>query len=135
MAMLEYLNVTNSITTMKSVLDNMMTMQGQNIRQNRTNLEQKKEEVILNEIQSFYRNTYLNEEFLIELYMPSFKKRFSLSELNEVIDFYRTSTGKKLANYQPDIQKETMSSFQQHLIKNEAQLQNSIVTRLKSEGL
>ena len=134
-AMQEYLEITGSISTTKLVLENVLNMQAQNLRETLTDTNPKKVEVILGEIRSYYESNYLTEDYLINLYMPSFRERFKLKELQELILFYRTPIGQKLVKFQPKLQTETMNQLQADLRSGEPKLQKRIRARLKSEGL
>lgn len=53
------------------------------------------------------------KERLIDLYMPIYRKHFTLKELRKITAFYRSSVGRKLAEATPDMTLEGMEAGQQ----------------------
>lgn len=132
-AMRDFLEVTGSIKNTKAVIEHSLTLQAQSLRS--TQQDPKFVDVVFDEIRKHYLENYLTEQSLLDLYEPSFRKYFSLSEIQELVAFYRSPIGQKLANHQPVIQVEAMNNLQANLRTGEAEIQSKIRKRLEEEGL
>ncbi|GGI71443.1 DUF2059 domain-containing protein [Shewanella gelidii] len=131
--MRDFLEATGSIESTKSVVENSLMLQAQNLRNSQQDPELV--DVVFDEIRKHYLENYLTEQYLLNLYEPSFRKHFSLVELQELVAFYRSPIGQKLASLQPAIAIEAMNNLQANLRAGEAQLQSKIRSRLAKEGL
>ena len=131
--MVEYLEVTNAVSNTKLMLDNMLYIQKQNLLNGPEQIDPKKVNIILEVISNHYYQTYITEEYLLKIHTPVYRKYFSMQDMKEINDFYRTPVGKKLIQKQGVIQNEVMVTMQTDLQNGTAKLQSKIKERLESE--
>lgn len=131
--MIEYLEVTNSISNTKMMLDNMLNIQKQNLINGPEKLDKHKVNIIAEVIKTHYYENYVTQEYLLNLNTPVYRKHFSLEDMKKIIEFYRTPVGKKLILNQGAIQAEVMVTMQTDLQNGTAELQAKIAERLESE--
>lgn len=83
---------------------------------------------IWSEFEKEFANTSLSD--LIEMLVPVYQKHYTQSELKQIIKFYKTPIGKKLAATTPQIMKESMEVGQ----KWGAKIGKDFIQKMKEKG-
>lgn len=114
------LNVSGVDATFKVVIPQMFAM----MKQNAPQVPAEYWEVMQNELSKFFM------EDLVQLLAPIYQKYLTLSDIKELIKFYQTPIGKKLAAVQPTLTSESMMVGQQWGMKIATRVQEA----LKAKG-
>ena len=94
--LIEYMTAQGQFETFNATIDQMGTMMGVNIK------EEEREE---------FTNDVMGS--LIELLVPIYQKHFSVEDLKDAIQMYKTPIGKKISEKTPIIAQETMQASMQ----------------------
>jgi len=81
-----------------------------------------------NELETEFKNTSMND--LVELLVPVYQKHFSVEDIRELIKFYESPIGQKLAVKTPLITQESMQVGQQWGMK----IGQDFVKKMKEKG-
>lgn len=114
------LNISGADATFKVVIPQMFAM----MKQNAPQVPAEYWDVMQNELSKFFM------EDLVHLLAPIYQKYLTLSDLKELIKFYQTPIGKKLAAMQPALTSESMMVGQQWGMKIATRVQEA----LKAKG-
>lgn len=114
------LNVSGVDATFKVVIPQMFAM----MKQNAPQVPAEYWEVMQNELSKFFM------EDLVQILAPIYQKYLTLSDIKELIKFYQTPIGKKLAAVQPTLTSESMMVGQQWGMKIATRVQEA----LKAKG-
>lgn len=115
---------------MKSITNNMIDALGQQKKSSPEVIAAVKDET-----HKVFREQFLENRALYELSYPIYHKHFSLAELEEILAFYQTPTGKKMTALTPQLTREGIVAGQKHGASVEALLKKRVDARLKAEGL
>jgi len=104
---IELLEITNSTERFNLVIDNMIDIQKEALKDNSRN---KKETKKLNNFLDDFRKEMKKEGIndLYELVIPIYKKHISEDELDAIISFYKSSAGQSYLKKSPLIMNESM---------------------------
>lgn len=113
----ELLTVSGSGTMGKQVVQQMIYMQ----KQTNPDVPEEVWEEVVNAVDT---------DGLLDIVAPAYVQHFTIDEMNEIIAFYKTPTGKKLIEKQPLIMQQTMVASQQWGME----LVQKMTTILKEKG-
>ena len=85
-------------------------------------------EEIMQKMEDGMRDLFFNK--ITELYVPIYKRYFTLQEIKELIQFYNTPIGKKLAMSLPTLNSDLMKAGQEA----GQEIASKILEKLKAEG-
>ncbi|WP_158970725.1 DUF2059 domain-containing protein [Paraglaciecola sp. L3A3] len=91
--------------------------------------------IIQDEIGKLMNEEFIHNGFVNNMSYDIYHKYFSLSELKEMVAFYKTETGKKVAAVLPKITQESMQASQQHGMSLTGKIQQRIQARFAKEGI
>ena len=94
--LIEYMTAQGQFETFNATIDQMGTMMGVTIK---------------NEDREEFTNDVMGS--LIELLVPVYQKHFTVEDLNDAIQMYKTPIGKKISEKTPIIAQETMQASMQ----------------------
>lgn len=114
------MEVSGSMTAFKSAVTSMMgSLKGMN---------SSVPEEVWKELENEFLGTSIDD--LVTMMAPIYEKHLNEADLNEVIKFYSSPTGKKLAEKTPDIMQESMQAGQAW----GQSVAGKIVSKLKEKG-
>jgi len=91
--------------------------------------------VIQDEAAKIMHSEFIENRFIHQMSYKIYHKHFSLSELNELVAFYKTPTGRKMARLTPQISQEGMIAGQQHGATLGPVIERRMRARLEQEGI
>ena len=106
----------------------VMSQQGKGI-------DQKVVAILKDEIGKIMHEEFIANRFMHEISYSIYHKYFSTNELKEVVAFYKTSTGSKMAKLLPQITQESMVAGQQRGASLGPLIQARLAERFKKEGI
>ena len=104
------------------------------VKQQNPDIDSRAFDVMEEEINSIIQEEFVKKNTLNQLMYPIYGKRFSESELEELIAFNQTDLGKKLVHEMPAITQEGMMAGQQIGQKLVPVIQQRVAERLSEEG-
>lgn len=78
---------------------------------------------------------FSNEERLLDLYVPIYRRHYTKAEIDQLIAFYQTPIGKKSIRVMPAIFQESMQAGQQWSASIMPRFAQKLQQRLSAEGL
>ena len=91
-------------------------------------------EVLKDEVAQIMHDEFIANRFVNEMSYPIYHKYFTTAELKEMVAFYRTPTGSKMANLLPQLAQEGMLAGQQHGQSLVPVIQKRLSARFEKEG-
>ena len=91
--------------------------------------------IIQDEIGSVMYDEFIANGFLINMLYELYHKHFSTLELQEIVAFYKTDTGKKMANLLPELTQEGMQAGQLHGQSLGPTIERRLRARFEKEGI
>ena len=91
--------------------------------------------IIQDEVNSIMHEQFIANGFINEMSYELYHKYFTLEELTEVVAFYKTPTGRKIADKLPQLTQESMLAGQRHAESLGPLIQQRLLARLQAEGM
>ena len=91
--------------------------------------------IVQDEMGKIMHDEFVANGFIHEMSYKIYHKHFSTSELEEMVAFYRTPTGSKMASLMPQVTQEGMIAGQQHGQTLGPVIQARLRARLEKEGI
>jgi hypothetical protein len=91
--------------------------------------------IVQDEIGKFMSEQFVENGFIYNLSYDIYPKYFTINEIKEMVDFYKTPTGKKVASVMPQLAQESMIAGQRHGQSLIPKLQERLKKRLEAEGV
>ena len=91
--------------------------------------------IIQDEIGKIMHDEFVANGFVNEMSYTIYHKHFSLNELKEMVAFYKTPTGSKMASLLPQITHEGMMAGQKHGESLGPKIQKRLMARFEQEGI
>jgi len=91
--------------------------------------------IIRDETAKIMQEEFVENGFIHEISYVIYDKYFSTVELQEVVDFYKTPTGAKVASLMPQITQEAMLESQKHVQTLRPIIQQRFKERFEAEGI
>lgn len=104
-------------------------------RQKTPNLDSKASEIMEDEVMRAMRDELLTNGALNKVAYPVYHKYFSLSEITELVEFYKSPLGKKFLSVMPVISKETTQGVSAMARSLTPQLESRLKARFDKEGI
>ena len=92
-------------------------------------------DIIKDEMGKLMHEQFIENRFIHETSYTVYHKYFSLGELQEMVDFYKTPTGSKVAKLLPQVTQESMAIGQKHGMSLGPLIQQRLQARFKAEGI
>jgi hypothetical protein len=118
-AILELVSMMNMDTLLSQTIDKILDIQ---IQQNPSLKDYK-------ETMSIFFNKYMSWESLKEDYIKIYQEEFTEDEIRDLIDFYKTNTGKKTLVRLPVLMQKGAQIGQQRVKDNQQELEEMILKR------
>lgn len=99
------------------------------------NIDEKTANVIKDEMNKLMHEEFIANGFINQMSYGIYHKHFSLAELKEIVGFYKTKTGSKMASLLPQITQEGMMEGQKHGMSLGPKINQRIQARLIQEGI
>ena len=128
------LEITQTLEIAK-VMSDAISSQLINLFQSQEGFTPQMATIIKEETYLIMEENFITNGWIKETSYPIYHKRFSLKELKEMLAFYQTPTGQKLAENLPLMTQEAIVAGQQHALSLQATLQQRLGERFKAEGL
>ena len=84
------------------------------------------------DVMSDFFHKYINWENLGDDVKQVYKESFTEKEIRDLIAFYKTDTGQKLAKISPELTEKTARISQQMVMKHQAELQRKIMKAMEN---
>ncbi len=91
--------------------------------------------IVQDEVGNIMHDEFIANGFLNEMSYTIYHKHFTLVELKEMVAFYKTPTGSKMATLLPQITQEGMIAGQKHGQSLGPIIQKRLVARFEKEGI
>ena len=91
--------------------------------------------IVQDEIGEFMSEEFVENGFIYKLSYEIYPKYFTINEIKEMVNFYKTPTGKKVASVMPQLTQESMIAGQRQGQSLIPQLQERLKKRLEAEGV
>ncbi len=91
--------------------------------------------IIKDEVGNIMHDEFIANGFINEISYDIYHKHFSMVELEEMVAFYKTPTGNKMASLLPQITQEAMMAGQQHGQSLAPIIHKRLMARFKKEGV
>lgn len=91
--------------------------------------------IVQDEMSKIMHDEFIANGFISEMSYKIYHKYFSTSELEEILAFYKTPTGNKMATLMPQVAQEGMLAGQQHGQSLGPVIQARLKARLEKEGI
>jgi len=99
------------------------------------NIEPRVVKIIQDEVGKIMHDEFVANGFINEMSYEIYHKYFTTSELEEVVAFYKTPTGAKMASLLPQITQEGMEAGNKHGMSLGPLIQQRLTERFESEGI
>ncbi|MCO7222711.1 DUF2059 domain-containing protein [Pleionea sp. CnH1-48] len=101
----------------------------------RSNLDPKAIAIVQEEVKALMIEQFIDNGFVHNMSYGIYHKYFSTKELKEIVAFYKTPTGKRMALHLPQITQESMMAGQKHGQSLGPEIEKRILERFKKEGI
>jgi len=115
----------------KAITDQMITA----MSKQQKNLDPKIVEIVRDEVGKIMHEEFIANRFTNEMSYRIYHKYFTTAELIEIVAFYKSPTGSKLASLTPKITQEAMIAGQQHGLSLGPVIQKRLRVRFEKEGI
>ncbi|MCF2947706.1 DUF2059 domain-containing protein [Paraglaciecola aquimarina] len=105
------------------------------LRAQSKNIDEKAANVIKDEMGKLMHEEFIANGFINNMSHGIYHKYFTLAELKEIVGFYKTTTGAKMASLLPKITQEGMMEGQKHGMSLGPKINQRIQARLVKEGI
>ncbi|MDU0354466.1 DUF2059 domain-containing protein [Paraglaciecola aquimarina] len=105
------------------------------MRQQNKDIDPKVEGIIKDEMNAIMHDEFIANGFVNQMSYKIYHKHFSLQELKEIVDFYKTKTGSKMASLLPEITQQSMMEGQKHGASLGPKIQQRLQARFAAEGV
>jgi hypothetical protein len=105
------------------------------LSQKEKNLDPKIVDIIKDEIAKIMHDEFVANRFINEMSYTIYHKYFTTSELKEMVAFYKTPTGAKMASLMPQVSQEGMAAGQKHGQSLGPIIQQRLKDRFEKEGI
>lgn len=99
------------------------------------NIDQKAAEAIKDEMSKLMHEEFIANGFINNMSYGIYHKHFTTAELKEIVGFYKTKTGSKMASLLPQITQEGMMEGQKHGMSLGPKIQQRIMARFAKDGI
>ena len=103
--------------------------------QQHKDLDPKAVEIVRDEVGKIMHDQFIASRFVNEISYTIYHKYFTTAELKEMVAFYKTPTGSKMAALLPQVTQEGMLAGQQHGQSLGPIIQKRIMERFEEEGI
>lgn len=103
--------------------------------QQNTNIDARTIEVLKDEVGKIMHDEFIANGFINEVSYEVYHKYFSTAELKEMLAFYKTPTGKKMASLLPRVTQESMMAGQRRGQTLGPIIQQRLRARFEKEGI
>jgi uncharacterized protein len=105
------------------------------LRRNQPSLPERAIQAVRRELEAFVEENFFADGGLIDQQAPIYHEHFTHEEIHQLIGFYESPIGRKLAQEQPAISLEAMKFIESSLAQLLPQLHSRISAALKKEGI
>ncbi len=103
--------------------------------QQQKNLDSKVIAIVQDEIGKIMHDEFIANGFLNKVSYTIYHKYFTIAELKEMVAFYKTPTGRKMASLLPKVTQEGMLAGQEHGQSLGPIIQKRLLARFEKEGI
>lgn len=103
--------------------------------QQQGNIDSKVVAILKDEVGKIMHDEYIANGFINEMSYTIYDKHFTTTELKEMVAFYKTPTGSKMATLLPQVTQEAMVAGQQHGQSLGPIIQKRLMARFEKEGI
>lgn len=114
-----------------AVANQMITAMSQQQKE----LNPKVVEIVRDEVGKIMHEEFIANRFINKMSYTIYHKYFTTAELKEMVAFYKTPTGSKMATLLPQVTQEGMLAGQQHGQSLGPVIQKRLMARFKKEGI
>ena len=91
--------------------------------------------IIKDEISKIMHDEFIANGFIHDMSYRIYHKYFTTDELKQVVMFYKTPAGSKMATYLPQVTQEAMIAGQQHGASLGPVIESRLMARFRKEGI
>jgi len=91
--------------------------------------------IIRDETHKIMQEEFVDNGFISEVSYVIYDRHFTTAELQEVVDFYKSPTGAKVARLMPQVTQEAMIESQKHMQTLRPIIQQRFTERFEAEGI
>ncbi|HKJ23808.1 MAG TPA: DUF2059 domain-containing protein [Myxococcota bacterium] len=130
----ELMRITGASSLTDQVATNLSMIVIDGLRKSMPELPDRAIEIMHEVTLDFYDELFSDEARLTRDYAAIYAKHFTKAELDEMIAFYHTPTGRKAIQAMPSIVQESLQMSQQWAVDAQPRLEAELTRRLSEEG-
>lgn len=105
------------------------------LKRTKPDINPKAFDIIQEEVMKIIREDLIANGALREMTYPLYHKHFSLTEVQEIVRFYKTPVGKKMVKIMPEVTREGMMKGQEFAKTLGPKIEQRILARFQMEGI